>query len=275
MQKLLEITSLTVGYNEHIVLRDVNLTVYEKDFLGIIGPNGSGKSTLFKVLLGLIPAIKGTVQYHFAQGSGLSSKRKGLLSLLAKRGTEGSEKKLIGYLPQLNIFDRKFPITVMEVVLSGLMGRVGLFQKFSKEDKARAEELLEQMGITDLKSKAIGELSGGQMQRVFLCRALISSPPLLLLDEPNTFVDTSFEVSFYEILKNLNQEKAIVLVSHDIGVIASYVKNIACINNGTLYYHSSNEITPELIGNYNHPVHIIAHNGLAHRVLKTHGGKQC
>jgi zinc transport system ATP-binding protein len=130
---------------------------------------------------------------------------------------------------------------------------------------------MEQMGILHLKHKAIGELSGGQMQRVFLARALIASPKLLVLDEPNTYVDKHFEESFYEILKELNEKMAIILVSHDLGIISSYVKSIACVNRH-LHYHDSSEITQELLDNYPCPIDLITHGDLPHRVLKTHKG---
>lgn len=249
MDKLVELTSVTAGYGEHIVLRDVDFAVGDGDFIGVIGPNGGGKSTLLKVILGLISPIQGTVR--FAPNS--------------------KEDPLIGYLPQFNVVDRKFPIAVLDVVLSGMMSRKGIGRRFSRKDRSDAEEMLVQMGIGHLKNKAIGELSGGQMQRTFLCRALISSPRLLLLDEPNTFVDAEFGSDFYEILEHLHAEIAIVLVSHEIGVIAPHVKSIACINE-TLYYHSSNEVTQELMGHYHCPIDIITHGEIPHRVLKRHGG---
>jgi len=125
------------------------------------------------------------------------------------------------------------------------------------------------MGIFDIRDTAIGELSGGQMQRVFLCRALISEPKILLLDEPDTFVDNRFEGELYEKLRMLNQEMAIILVSHDMGTIASYVKTIACVN-GNLHYHSSNRITQEDLDDYNCPIQIISHGQVPHIILKNH-----
>lgn len=253
MDKILELCSITAGYNDNIILHNVNLAIYQRDFLGIIGPNGGGKSTLLKVIVGLIEPIRGTIRFCFA-----SSNKKA--------------RRWIGYQPQINIFDVKFPILVIDVVLSGLLSQVGLFKRFSKEDRKKAQELMEQMGIARLENKSIGELSGGQMQRVFLCRALIASPKLLLLDEPSTFLDTNFDTNFYEILQELNKEIAIILVSHDLGIISSYVKNIACIN-GTLHYHSSNEINQEILAHYRCPVDIITHGELPHRVLREHSPK--
>ncbi|MGD2088374.1 MAG: ABC transporter ATP-binding protein [Candidatus Aminicenantes bacterium] len=250
-KKLLELRSVSAGYNVHLVLKDINLTIYEQDFLGIIGANGSGKTTLIKVLLNLIKPIKGTVRFFFESGE--------------KPG------KQIGYLPQQNMFDKQFPITVHDVVLSGLSSKVGVFKSFTREDKIAVDEVLERMSIMDLKKRAIGTLSGGQMQRVFLARALVSSPALLVLDEPDTFVDKSFTKDFYEILQELNQQMAIILVSHDLGMISSYVKAIACLNiNGCLFCHDSNHITQEALDSYNCPIDLITHGDLPHRVLGKH-----
>lgn len=250
MQKCVALKSVSAGYSENVVLRDVNLVVYENDFLGVIGPNGGGKTTLLRVILGMISPLKGTVE--FSNGS------------QSRRGIR------IGYLPQMKLFDAKFPISVLDVVLSGLACDVGIWRRFSKADERRAEEILDLMGIHDLRKKAVGELSGGQMQRVFLSRAIVASPKLLLLDEPSTFVDKGFEVGLYEILKELNKELAVVLVSHDIGMISSYVKNIACVH-GSLHYHDSNEITEELLEEYRCPIDLITHGTIPHRVLKRHG----
>ncbi|MCK4796346.1 MAG: ABC transporter ATP-binding protein [Spirochaetes bacterium] len=251
-KKILEIKSVTAGYEENIILKDVNLVVYEKDFLGIIGPNGGGKTTLLKVILGIIQPIKGSVEFFFEKSK--------------------NAKKFIGYLPQFNLNDKEFPIIVMDVVLSGLMTKIGFLQKISASDRENAEMLLKKMGVFHLKKKTLGELSGGQIQRVFLCRALVSSPKLLILDEPNAFVDEEFKNNFHEILKELNKKMAIILVSHDIGAISSYVKNIACVNN-TLFYHGAEEITQGFIDKYKCPVDMITHGDIPHRVLKKHGAE--
>lgn len=248
-KKILELQGITAGYNGHIVLENVNLSVHETDFIGVVGANGSGKTTLLKVLLGLLAPIRGKVRFFIEES--------------------GQPKKNIGYMPQISNFDKKFPITVRDVVISGLTGNVGMFARFSRSDKARSKALMEQMDILHLEKRAIGELSGGQMQRVFLARALISSPRLLVLDEPNTFVDKTFEKSFYEILKELNKEMAIIMVSHDLGMISSYVKTIACVCR-FLHYHETSEITQEVLDTYNCPIDLITHGDLPHRVLKSH-----
>ncbi len=246
MEPLIEIKNLQVAYDKVPVLQNVNLSVFENDFLGIIGPNGGGKTTLLKAILGLVKPQDGTIKFA--------------------KDMQG-RKKPIGYLPQVKHIDRKFPITVFDVVASG---QIMKNNKISKaEAKNRIDGLLKEMGIIDISKKAIGELSGGQMQRVFLCRALLSNPKLLILDEPDTFVDNRFEGELYEKLKELNKEMAILLVSHDMGTISSYVKNIACVNN-CLHYHEGNSITQEQLDGYNCPIQILSHGEIAHTVLKHH-----
>ena len=212
MNELLELKGITAGYEQAVVLRDVNLTIREHDFIGIIGPNGGGKTTLLKVILGLLKPFSGEIVYHVTKQS------------------------LFGYLPQNSRFDARFPISVKEVVFG---------------------------------NRPIGELSGGQMQRVFLCRAIISSPKILILDEPSTYVDANFENEFYSVLGELNKTMSIVMVSHDLGTICSYVKTIACVNGG-LHYHESNLITPEQLKLYNCPIELISHGTVPHRVLLKH-----
>jgi len=248
-KKILELDSVAAGYNGKVVIRDVDMEVYDDDFIGVIGPNGGGKTTLLKVILGILKPLAGKVRYYSLQDKG--------------------NMKRIGYLPQLNMIDRKFPISAMEVVLSGLMPKNGLLKKYSRKDKQLASQMMDQMGISHLKHKAIGELSGGQMQRVYLCRAIISSPKLLILDEPNTFVDNKFEGELYEHLRELNKQMAIILVSHDIGTITPYVKTIACVNL-EFHYHRSNVISEKQLAAYNCPIQLITHGDLPHTVLKKH-----
>jgi zinc transport system ATP-binding protein len=248
-KKILELKNLYAGYNGDTILENINLTVYEKDFIGVIGANGSGKTTLLKVILGLIQPYQGSITF-FIEG-------------------EEHKRQFIGYMPQVSMFDKKFPIQVMDVVGSGLIAKMGLFKTFNKTQKEQIHQVMEQMGIINLRSKPIGELSGGQMQRVFLARALVSSPSLLILDEPETSVDKTFEHGFFNTLKELNKTLTIILVSHDIGMISSYVKTIACISR-TLHYHRSNKISKELLDSYHCPIDLITHGHLPHRVLKNH-----
>jgi zinc transport system ATP-binding protein len=246
MDSLIKIQNLTVGYDRTPVLQKINLEIFEKDFLGVIGPNGGGKTTLMKAILGLLKPSEGKIEF---------------------RNDINGNKKPIGYLPQVKYIDTKFPITVSDVVKSGLMMKSASESTISVKQKLA--DLLHEMGIFEIKDKAIGELSGGQMQRVFLCRALISNPKILILDEPDTFVDNRFEGELYEKLRMLNNEMAIILVSHDMGTIVKYVKTIACVN-GNLHYHTSNRITQKDLDEYNCPIQIIKYGEVPHIILKHH-----
>ena len=199
MEKLIDIEHVTAAYGNKTVLRDISLTVWKGDFLAIIGPNGGGKTTLLKVILGLLPPVSGTIRFY-EDGQMVPSLR-------------------IGYLPQLNNIDKKFPISVREVVTSGLASEKPLFRSYSASQKQRVEEVLGKMGLEDLAGRAIGELSGGQLQRVLLGRSIVSRPQVLILDEPNSYVDKRFESHFYKLLDEINNECAIILVSHDLAVI--------------------------------------------------------
>lgn len=246
---LIDIRNITVGYDENIILSDVSLTIHDSDFIGVIGPNGGGKTTLLKAILGLLTPLRGEVVFHDCM-------------------TQGNHHR-IGYLPQINNIDRKFPISVSEVVRSGLMSKKRIIKAYAKTDLEFANQLMEQMGIFEIRNKAIGELSGGQIQRALLCRALVNQPKLLVLDEPNTYVDNRFEKELYEKLRKLNENIAILLVSHDLGTISTYVKSIACVNH-SLHYHPGNKITPELMEAYECPIQIITHGRIPHTVLKQH-----
>jgi zinc transport system ATP-binding protein len=250
MEKLIEITNLYAAYGSKTVLRDVTLDIYKGDFLGIIGPNGGGKTTLLKVILGLLKPASGNIKFYH-------------------EGEEVSKLK-IGYLPQINNIDKKFPITVWEVVASGLAEEKPLFRAYTKAQKARIEEAMEQMGVLEFENRPIGELSGGQLQRVLLGRAIVSRPELLILDEPNSYVDKRFESRFYELLEQINQESAVVLVSHDIGTVISMVKNIACVNE-TAHYHPGTDVTEDWLTEvFDCPIDLVGHGNLPHRVLKCH-----
>jgi zinc transport system ATP-binding protein len=241
---LIEIKNLSIGYNGKKVLEDVNLNIEHNDFIGVIGPNGGGKTTLIKAVLGLIDKWSGQIKYNI-------------------------KKSEIGYLPQFTPFDKEFPISIKEVVLSGLTGKKGILKKYTETDMQQAEYLLQQAEIVELKNKPIGNVSGGQMQRALLCRALIGNPKLLILDEPGNFVDNKFEHELFKWLKKLNDKMAILMVSHDLGTISQHVKTIACVN-FHLHYHKSNKITEEQLKHYNCPIKIIAHGDIPHQVLKKH-----
>ena len=184
MQPLIEIHHLNAGYDGRTVLRDVDLTVYDRDFLGIIGPNGGGKTTLIRCILGLLKPQSGTIALHPQKDSHVP---------LA-----------IGYLPQYASIDRKFPITVQEVILSGLSSRKGLSARYSADERERAARVIARMGLEGMEQKAIGTLSGGQLQRALLGRAIVSDPEVVILDEPATYLDRRFEARLYELLAEIN-----------------------------------------------------------------------
>ena len=250
MEKLIEIREVIASYDRKQVLNRISLNVWRNDFLGIIGPNGGGKTTLLKIILGLMKPVSGEISF-FKDGKSVSSLK-------------------IGYLPQINPIDKRFPISVYEVILSGLAGEKPLFKNFSTQQKKYVNELIIKMGLEKFSKHAIGELSGGQLQRALLARAIVSRPRLLILDEPNTYVDKKFELQFYELLGEISEKTAVILVSHDIGTLLPMVKNVACVNE-TLHYHPGTDVSDEWLSNtYACPIEIVGHGDLPHRVLKKH-----
>ena len=252
-ETIISLRNVSVSYDGNHALEGVNLDIYADDFLGIIGPNGGGKTSLVK-------AIMGGVRY------------KGDI-LFSPQLRHGNHYK-IGYMPQISKFDMSFPISIEEVVLSGLQSEKGIFSRYTSSDRAKAHELLKQMGILDIASRPIGEVSGGEMQRALLCRAIISEPKLLILDEPTNFVDNRFENEFYHLLQQLHKHMAIVIVSHDVGTITSLVESIVCVNR-SVHRHNSNILTEEQLLNYNCPIQIVSHGHIPHTVLAHHTGDGC
>jgi zinc transport system ATP-binding protein len=247
MAYLFEMHSLSASYGADIVLRDVDIRVCENDFIGVIGPNGGGKTTLLKIILGMLKPIKGEMVFN-----------KELLN-----------GKSIGYLPQISTGDINYPVTVTDIILSGLMIQKGVISRMTKSDKEKAVQVIDELGLSGMAESTINELSGGQIQRVYLARAIIGDPRLLLLDEPGNFVDTTFENDFYEKLRILNKRMAILMVSHDVGTISSHIKSFACVNR-SLHYHPSHEITNEDLLAYGCPIQVVTHGDVPHTVLKIH-----
>ena len=239
---IIEIKNLSAGYDNRTVLHNINLTIYERDFLGIIGPNGGGKTTLIKCILGLLKPTTGEILYHSCPPSPSEIANCQLSTVNCQLS--------MGYLPQYSSIDRKFPITVEEVILSGLSSKKPL--------------------ASGMEQRAIGALSGGQLQRALLGRAIISDPQVVILDEPSTYIDKRFEARLYELLAEINKDCAIILVSHDIGTVLQQVKSIACVNE-TLDYHPDTGVTEEwLERNFNCPIELLGHGTLPHRILKEH-----
>ena len=246
---VIEIKNVWVSYDTQTVLEDINLTVYETDFLGLIGPNGGGKTTLLKTLLGLLKPDRGSIR------------------IMGKDVDEG--RCHIGYVPQQVDLDRQFPIRVWEVVQMGLLGCRKPFSRLSQAEKDVIQDTLEQVDMANLSQRAIGDLSVGQRQRVYIARALTSNPQILLLDEPTASVDPQVATTIYELLRRINQTATIIMVSHDMNAVSSYVKSIGCLNR-KLHYHGNKEVSEDALeAIYECPIDLIAH-GLPHRVLSPH-----
>lgn len=225
---IVSLKNVTVKYGSYTAIESANLEIFEGDFIGIIGPNGGGKTTLIKTILG-------SVSYS------------GEITLSPTLFDNG--RRLIGYLPQQTTFDRQFPISVIEVVLSGLQSQKGFSRRYKTAERNKALQLLDNMGISSIADRQIGEISGGQMQRVLLCRAIIAEPKLLILDEPTNFVDKRFESELYDILRELNKQMTIVMVSHDVHNISSAVKSIVCVNR-TIHRHNTNTLSSKELNDY-------------------------
>jgi zinc transport system ATP-binding protein len=244
-KKYVELKDIYAGYDKKCVLKDVSLSIHKGDFIGIIGPNGGGKTTLLRLILGLIHPQKGTIHY-------------------------GIDRKKIGYLPQQQQIDYTFPISVREIVRSGLQEQImphWLSKK--KQYHERISGAMEQTDIVGIMDQPLASLSGGQLQRTLLARAIVSEPELLILDEPETYVDAAFEKELYTLLNYLNQKITIMMVSHDLGIISSYVKSIVCVNE-TVHHHPDSDISEELLATYHCPIDVITHGRVPHRVLSSH-----
>ncbi len=256
----LKIENLTVNYGGNIVLSDIQLNVEDGEYLGIIGPNGGGKTTLLKAILGLVQPAAGMISVYGAS-------RYGGTGVQDLRGVR------IGYVPQVSEFDREFPITVHEVVLTGkLSGSISLFHRYTPSDRKYADEMLESVGISGLARRRICELSGGEFQKMLIARALVLEPKLLLLDEPTANIDAGSQEQIYRLFAGLSGKMTIIMVTHDLLAISSQVKRIACLNR-SLIYHGSTELSEDVVNKlYGCPVDLIAH-GVPHRVLKEHDRK--
>ncbi|KYH30885.1 high-affinity zinc uptake system ATP-binding protein ZnuC [Clostridium tepidiprofundi DSM 19306] len=250
MNTIIDISNLYVYYKNNCALSNINLSVNEGDFLAIMGPNGGGKSTLLKTILGLLKPNKGTIK---------------IMDELPQ-----DSKGVIGYAPQFSKFDKNFPITVKDVVLTGTLAKKNIFfHTYGENDYKIIYDVMKRLNIYDLRNKQIGQLSGGQLQRVLIARAISMTPKILLLDEPTASIDSESKTEIYSILKELNKNMTIIIVTHDIGAICSYVTSIACINK-SLFYHGEAEINDNIVEQiYGCPIDLIAH-GIPHRVLKTH-----
>lgn len=245
-ESLVRVTDLTFGYEREPVLRDVNLAIGPRDFLAIIGPNGGGKSTLVRLMLGLETPWRGRVQWD-----------------------SGVRAGAIGFVPQFSTFDKNFPLRLRDAVLMGRLGRTGLFRRYSAADHRAVDATLERLHLERHGRTPVAELSGGQLQRALIARALAGDPAILFLDEPTASVDAETRQVLESLLAELNQRIPVVVVTHDITGFAAQVKQIACVNR-RLHYHGSGRLShADLAEAYGCPVELIAH-GVPHRILHDH-----
>jgi zinc transport system ATP-binding protein len=221
MAALVDIAGLDFAYGAQTVLERINLSVEAGTTLGLIGPNGGGKTTLIRLLLGLLEPTAGTIRV-----AGHAPRQ------AIRRGD------LIGYLPQNPQLPGQLPLSVRQAVRLGLAGKTGMLRPYAADDLAFAESLLERVGIAPLADKPVGSLSGGQLQRAFIARALAPRPRLLVLDEPTTGIDRGGQQQFIEFIQSLKREMelTVIFVSHDLRAVSAISDRIACLN-ASLHYH--------------------------------------
>lgn len=239
-QTVIRIEGLRFSFGLAPVLQDVDLQVSEGEFLGLVGPNAGGKSTLLKLILGLLRPQSGLIQVL---------------------GTSPREaRRRLGYVPQYPGFQRDFPISVEQVVLMGRLGLSPGLGWYRRADREAAHHALAEVEAADLARRRIGTLSGGQLQRVLLARALVGEPQILILDEPTANIDQRLEGDIFDLLAVLNARLTILVVSHDIAFISSYVDRVACLNR-TLVCHRTDAIDGDLIHQlYGEAVRRVAHH---------------
>ncbi|MFA6994911.1 MAG: metal ABC transporter ATP-binding protein [Patescibacteria group bacterium] len=225
-KNIIEVNHVFFSYGTNTVLIDVNLAIHRGDYLGIIGPNGAGKTTLFKIMLGLLTPKSGTVKLFGVDIRNFQDHLK------------------VAYVPQkASNFDVNFPITVKEVVAMGRYAKKGLFHNLQAEDNKIIRNSLEQVKMQEYANVLIGELSGGEVQRVFIARALAGQPEVVFLDEPTAGIDQKSQDDFYGLLKELNQKMGLtlVLISHDIERLTKEVMHIACLDHNLVCHNSPEE----------------------------------
>lgn len=217
--------NLSLGYENKIIVKNLNFSVNKGDYLCIVGENGSGKSTLMKTLLSLQKPIFGTLEY-----------------------ADGLKHDELGYLPQQTSVQKDFPASVFEVVISGCQGRMGLRPFYTKKEKATALENMEKMNISDIKNRCYRELSGGQQQRVLLARALCAAKKVLLLDEPVSGLDPQVTSQMYSLIAELNKKYGltVIMISHDISAAVNYGSHILHIGHSVFFGKTEDYINSDL-----------------------------
>lgn len=211
MEPIVDLKKVSFAYHDTSVLTDVSFQILPGEYIGIIGPNGGGKTTLLKLIMGFLKPTSGNIS---------------VFGLPPQQAIHQ-----IGYVPQSLRYDKQFPISVFELVLSGRLSKLPWYGIYSKEDTDAALSILQRVGLLDYKDNAFGTLSGGQAQRALIARALVSKPKLLLLDEPTASVDTKAEADIYAFLKELSQEMTIMMVTHDLKAAIDQVQRVICVQN--------------------------------------------
>jgi len=236
---IITLDQLNFSYGGPPVLTNVTLEIAEREFIGIVGPNAGGKSTLLKLILGLLTPDSGRV--------------------LVMNQSPARSRVDIGYVPQYPRFSRDFPITVEEVVLSGRLGKSRLFGGYTRHDREIAHAMMEETEVESYAQRMLSTLSGGQLQRVLVARALACEPRILILDEPTANIDMRVETDIFDLLKELNGRMTILVVSHDVAFISQYVHRVACLNR-TLVCHATTAIDGKVISElYDESVCMVDH----------------
>ena len=245
---IIEIDNLSVRYRDIDALSGVSLNIEEGDYVGIVGPNGSGKTTFVKALLNLVQ-FEGAINF---QGKSLS---------------DFTSLRHIGYLPQkISFLDQRFPATAKEIVISGVYCCKRFPKRLNSDDFRKAEDIMDILGITNLKDRPIGRLSGGQQQRVLLARSLVHSPDLLILDEPTVALDPQSREAFYATVEKLNKERSvtILLISHDIGSVGKYASKLLYLDREVVFYGTFDQFckSSKMSAYFGDGQHIICHRHL-------------
>jgi zinc transport system ATP-binding protein len=237
MPPIVEVKGLCCRYGPTHALKDVSFSVEQGDYVGIVGPNGSGKSTLVRSLLGLVERDAGEI------------------SLFGTDLKDFADWQKIGFLPQhLNLFSPSFPATVIEVVRLGLLAGKRFPRRIARDDAPAVDEVIELMGISGLRRRLIGELSGGEQQRVLLARALVNRPRLLILDEPTAALDPETRERFYALLEEVNRQRGVtlLLVTHDSATIGTCASKLLYLDKRLIFYGTFPEFcrSPEMTNHF-------------------------
>ncbi len=224
MTPVVAVKGLWFTYDREPVLRDVTFDIEAGDYVAMVGPNGGGKTTLVRLMLGMLQPSRGEITVF--------------------GGDPARSRLRMGYVPQFGVMDADFPIKVRDVVAMGLMRPWDPFPFFGRKRMKKAEETMDILGIAGLEERMFGSLSGGQKQRCLIARAVVSSPDVLMLDEPTASIDNNVEKDVFELLKKLNERMTVIIITHDISFVSVYADKIICVN-GKAVCHPAEEVTME------------------------------